>query len=333
MADEDAAPERHRFDTKVTRLGRSHARERHFVNPPVVRGSTVLHGSCADRTGAGKRRLEQAMVYGLLGTPTHHALEDTIAGIEGGTRCQIVSSGLAACTVPLLAFLAAGDHCLVPDSVYGPTRHFCDVMLRPLGIETTYYPPTIDAAGLAELMRPNTRVLFVESPGSHTFEVQDVPALADVAHARGAMVLMDNTWGIHFFQPFRHGVDVSIQALTKYRGRPFRRAAGQHHHGRGRDLGARAQHRDGAGAIREFRRLLAGAARRAHARGAAAPSNGVGADGGALVRRAAGGAARPPPGAPRRAGPRALEARLHRRVQPVRRRVPPAKSAPNRWPQ
>jgi cystathionine beta-lyase len=158
------------------------------------------------------------MVYGLLGTPTHYALEDVIAEIEGGTRCQLVSSGLAACTVPLLAFLSAGDHCLVPDSVYNPTRHFCDSMLARLGIETTYYMPTIDADGLEALMRPNTKVLFVESPGSHTFEVQDVPALAAVARARGAKVLMDNTWGIHFFQPFRHGVDVSIQALTKYVG-------------------------------------------------------------------------------------------------------------------
>ena len=206
------------FATRVTRAGRSHAHDRHFVNPPLVRGSTVLHPSCADRMAAGKARMQQAMVYGLLGTPTHHALEDAIADIEGGTRCQLVSSGLAACTVPLLAFLSAGEHCLVPDSVYGPTRHFCDAMLSRLGIETTYYLPTIDADGLAGLTRPSTRVLFLESPGSHTFEVQDVPALAAVARARGARVLMDNTWGIHFFQPFRHGVDVSIQALTKYVG-------------------------------------------------------------------------------------------------------------------
>jgi len=206
------------FATGVTRAGRSLARDRHFVNPPVVRGSTVLHPDCADRLAAGKSRMDQAMVYGLLGTPTHHALEDMIVAIEGGTRCQIVSSGLAACTVPLLASLSAGDHCLVTDSVYGPTRHFCDAMLSRLGIETTYYAPTIDGAQLARLVRPNSRVLFLESPGSHTFEVQDVPALAAAAHARGLKVLMDNTWGIHVFQPFRHGVDVSIQALTKYVG-------------------------------------------------------------------------------------------------------------------
>ena len=204
--------------TRLTRIGRHLGREPGFVNPPLVRGSTVLHPSCAERLSAGKKRLDQALVYGILGTPTHFALEDVVADIEGGTRCQLVSSGLAACTVPLLAFLGAGDHCLVPDSVYGPTRHFCDAMLARLGIETTYYVPTIDAAGLAALLRPNTKVLYLESPGSHTFEVQDVPALAGLARARGIKVLMDNTWGIHFFQPFRHGVDVSIQALTKYLG-------------------------------------------------------------------------------------------------------------------
>jgi len=151
-----------------------------------------------------------------MGNATHHALEDVVAEIEGGTRCQIVSSGLAAVTTPLLAYLKSGDHLLMPDSVYGPARTFCDGMLAGLGIGTTYYRADVDAAGITALLRPNTTVLYVESPGSHTFEVQDVPALAEAAHARGAKVLMDNTWGIHFFQPFQHGVDVSIQALTKY---------------------------------------------------------------------------------------------------------------------
>jgi cystathionine beta-lyase len=156
------------------------------------------------------------MAYGTQGNATHHALEDVVAEIEGGTRCQIVSTGLAAVTVPLLCYLNAGDHCLMPDSVYGPARAFADGMLARLGVETTFYDPTIDAAGVAALFRPNTTVLYLESPGSHTFEVQDVPALAAVAHAKGAKVLMDNTWGIYHFQPFQHGVDVSIQALTKY---------------------------------------------------------------------------------------------------------------------
>ena len=202
--------------TRLSHAGRAGTRIRGFVNPPLVRGSTMLYPSCAERRASNATRLDQAPNYGVMGNATHHALEDVIAEIEGGTRCQIVSSGLAAVTTPLLAYLKTGDHCLVPDSVYGPARTFCDGMLAGLGIETTYYQPNIDAAGLRDLLRPNTTVVYTESPGSHTFEMQDIPALAEAAHAHGAKVLMDNTWGIHFFQPFRHGVDVSIQALTKY---------------------------------------------------------------------------------------------------------------------
>lgn len=209
-------PARHGLRTRLSHLGRAGTKVHGFVNPPVARGSTVLYRSCADRAAMGARRYDQALVYGVLGGPNHHALEDVIADIEGGTRCQIVCSGLAAVTTPLLAFLKAGDHLLLPDSVYGPTRAFADGMLARLGIETTYYDPCIGEDGMAALIRDNTRVVYTESPGSHTFEVQDVPAIARAAHARGAKVLMDNTWGIHHFQPFRHGVDVSIQALTKY---------------------------------------------------------------------------------------------------------------------
>ncbi|MBV8397252.1 MAG: cystathionine beta-lyase, partial [Acetobacteraceae bacterium] len=172
--------------------------------------------SMAERKAAMSRRFEQALVYGTMGSPTHHALEDAVAEVEGGRRCQIVGTGLAAVTTALLAYLGTGDHLLMPDSCYAPTRTFCDHVLRRMGVETAYYRPEIDEAGMRGLIRTNTRVMFVESPGSHTFEVQDVPALARAAHASGASVLMDNTWGLHFFQPFRHGVDVSIQALTKY---------------------------------------------------------------------------------------------------------------------
>ncbi len=212
------ADERARFATRLTQAGRPGARVHGFVNQPLVRGSTVLYADLAQRKTEGSRRHEQALVYGTHGTPTTFALEDAIAEIEGGTRCQIVSSGLAAITTPLLAYLRTGQHLLVPDNAYGPTRRFCDSMLAGLGIATTYYDPMIAPDGLAKLFRPETGVLLLESPGSHTFEVQDVPALAAVAHARGAVVMMDNTWGIHFFQPFRHGVDVSIQAATKYIG-------------------------------------------------------------------------------------------------------------------
>jgi len=204
------------FETRLSHAGRPGTRIHGMVNPPLHRGSTVLQPSIAARIEAGKHRLDQALIYGIMGSATHHALEDVVAEIEGGTRCQIVSSGLAAVTTALLAYLEAGDHCLVPDSVYGPARAFCDTVLKRMQIETTYYRPEIDEAGIAKLMRPNTRVVYTESPGSHTMEMQDVPALARAAHAKGAKVLMDNTWGIHFFQPFRHGVDASIQALTKY---------------------------------------------------------------------------------------------------------------------
>ena len=215
---DDAAksPPSQDWHTRLSHAGRAGTHVHGFVNPAVHRGSTVLNPDVATRGAGGSKRFEQALVYGTLGTPTHWPLENVIAEIEGGTRCQIVSTGVAAFTVPLLAYLAAGDHLLLPDSVYGPARQFADHFLTRMNVATTYYDPMIDAAGLRALLRPETKVLYVESPGSHTFEVQDVPALAEVAHAHGAKVLMDNTWGIHFFQPFRHGVDVSIQALTKY---------------------------------------------------------------------------------------------------------------------
>jgi len=207
-----------RFETRMSLAARRPVKSHGFVNPKLVRGSTVLYGSCAERREIGKRRLEQEEIYGLYGTETHFALENVIAEIEGGTHCQIVSSGLAAITVPLLAYLKAGEHVLVPDSVYGPTRRFCDSVLARYGVTTTYYDPMLSEEDLRTQLRPETRVVFAESPGSHTFEVQDVPMLARVAHAHGAKLFMDNTWGIRSFQPFRHGVDVSIQALTKYVG-------------------------------------------------------------------------------------------------------------------
>ncbi len=204
------------FRTQTSHLGRAGKRIHGFVNPPLLRGSTVLYPTVAVRKEVAARRGERVLSYGLGGSETHWALEDAICAIEGGSRCVIVGSGLAAVTVPLLAFLNAGDHCLMPDSAYGPARNFATNMLPRFGIETTFYHPEIDEAGIAELIRSNTTVVYTESPGSHTFEMQDVPAIARAAHARGAKVLMDNTWGIHFFQPFHHGVDVSIQALTKY---------------------------------------------------------------------------------------------------------------------
>lgn len=208
-----------KIETALVQAGRAPIRQYGLVNPPLKRGSTVLHENVAAKLARGQRAaLEPIENYGTMGNETHFALEAALAEIEGGTHAQVTCSGLSAITVPLLAYLQAGDHLLMPDSVYGPTRHFCDSVLRRFGIETTYYPPMTDAAALDALFRPNTRVLFTESPGSHTFEVQDIPALAALAHARGAKVFLDNTWGIMHFAPFTHGVDVSIHALTKYVG-------------------------------------------------------------------------------------------------------------------
>jgi cystathionine beta-lyase len=204
--------------TRLTHGARPPVRSHGFVNPPVYRGSTVLHPSVEARIANSARRYERVMTYGTAGGPTHYALEDMMADIEGGTHCTIVGTGLAAVAVPLLAFLKAGDHCLMPDSVYGPARSLAEGLMTGWGIETTFYEPTISAEALAALWKPNTRVLYLESPGSHTFEMQDVPALAALARARGAISMIDNTWGIHHFQPFAKGCDISIQALTKYVG-------------------------------------------------------------------------------------------------------------------
>ena len=204
------------FLTKLSHVGRRTKHEHGFVNPPLQRGSTVLTPTVAQRKALQAQRGAQVLTYGTGGSETHWALEDAISAIEGGTRTYIVGTGLAAVTVPLLVFLKAGDHCLMPDHVYGPARNFANGLLAGFGVETTFYDPCVDEAGMAASMRPNTKVVYTESPGSHTFEVQDVPAIARAAHAGGAKVLMDNTWGIHHFQPFQHGVDVSIQAATKY---------------------------------------------------------------------------------------------------------------------
>lgn len=208
-----------KIETILAQAGRAPVKQYGLVNPPLKRGSTVLHESVAAKREIGRRAaLEPVENYGIMGNETHFALEAALAEMEGGTHAQVTSSGLSAITVPLLAYLKTGEHLLVPDSVYGPTRTFCDSTLKRFGIETTYYDPLISPAALEALFRPTTKVLFTESPGSHSFEVQDIPALANVAHAHGAKVFLDNTWGILHFSPFSHGVDVSIHALTKYVG-------------------------------------------------------------------------------------------------------------------
>ena len=207
----------HKAETLVTRLGRDPARQSHAVNPPVYHASTLIFDSVAEFEAASAAKFDKgALFYGRYGMPTTHALESAVAELEGGYGAIAVSTGLAAITCALLTFLKAGDHVLVTDSAYRPTRRVCDELLGRFGIETSYFDPLI-GAGITELIRPNTRLVYLESPGSITFEVQDVPAIAEAAHRAGLVVLFDNTWASPLnFKPFAHGVDVSIHAATKY---------------------------------------------------------------------------------------------------------------------
>ena len=207
-------PER-RSATRVVTGGRDPASHHGFVNPPVYHASTVLYRSAADYV-AHRSRYQ----YGRRGTPTTEALELALQELEGA-QCAgvaLLPSGLAAISAALLSVVHAGDHVLVTDSAYGPTRTFCDQILTRYDVITTYYDP-LAGAGIAALMRENTRVVYLESPGSLSFEMQDVAAIAGAAHARGALVLMDNTWASPiYFRPLEHGVDLAIQAGTKYIG-------------------------------------------------------------------------------------------------------------------
>ncbi len=206
----DETPKR-RPATEIIHRGRDPSAQHGFVNPPVYRGSTVLFPDLATLE-SGK----QAYTYGRKGHPTMRALEDALCALEGGVRTMLTSSGLSAVTTALLSFAKAGDHILVVDTCYRPTRMFCDDVLSGLGVEVTYYDPLI-GAGISALFRPNTRLVYTESPGSQTFEVQDIPAIAAACKAREIWLLMDNTWATGcYFKPFQHGVDVSIQAGTKY---------------------------------------------------------------------------------------------------------------------
>lgn len=204
---------------KDTLLGRV-ARERDTrgpVNPDLQRASTILFKSMSEFDAAQRSRGgRNELYYGTFGTETTFAFTDAMVALEGGWGAIAVSSGLAAIIATLQAFVKRGEHLLLPDSVYGPVRFACDGVLGELGIEATYYEPTIGSE-IATLIRPNTRLLYLESPGSMTFEVQDVPALVSAAKARGLPTAIDNTWATgYLFNAFAHGVDVSINAATKY---------------------------------------------------------------------------------------------------------------------
>ena len=204
--------------TKVVVSGRDPKRFGGMVNPPVYHVSTVLaetYQQLKSRDHAEDSG-KQEMTYGRRGTPTSWALENAVAELEGGYRSLSFPSGLSAVSGALITYLKAGDHLLMTDSVYAPTRIFCNNILKRFGIETTYYDPLIGEE-IESLLRPNTSVVYTESPGSHTFEVQDIPAISNICNAHGVKILMDNTWASPlFFKPFEHGVDISIQAATKY---------------------------------------------------------------------------------------------------------------------
>jgi cysteine-S-conjugate beta-lyase len=198
-------------DTRLAHAGRNPARFDGFVNTPIYRGSTVLYPTLACLEAN-----DQDYSYGRLGTPTVDALQTALAELEGGHATLLTPSGLSAISATLLSFVSSGDHILVSDSVYRPTRRFCANVLKRLGVTTTYYDPLI-GAGIAELLTDKTKLVFTESPGSQSFEVQDISAIAEAAHKGGAVVVMDNTWATPlYFKPFAHGVDVSIHAATKY---------------------------------------------------------------------------------------------------------------------
>ncbi|MEO1251950.1 MAG: cystathionine beta-lyase [Pseudomonadota bacterium] len=198
--------------TKLIAAGRPHKRHAHPVNVAVERASTILFPTYDDYL-EGARTIN----YGRLGTSTHRAFEDAVTALEGGFETRLAPSGLAACNAAILAFVSAGDHVLMTDCAYDPTRKFCERFLARFGVETTFYDPTLGGDGLKKLMRERTKVVFVESPGSLTFEVQDIPALAEAAHERGAVLIADNTWAAGYYaKPLALGADVSIQAATKY---------------------------------------------------------------------------------------------------------------------
>jgi cysteine-S-conjugate beta-lyase len=200
-------------ETKVTTAGR-HPDDNHgIVNPPVYHASTVLFPSLE----AAENPYLSRVTYGRHGTPGTFALQEAMTALEGAAETYIVPSGLAACVEAILACVASGDHVLVTDSVYEPTRIFCERFLKRFGVETTYYDPLI-GAGISELIRPNTKVVFTEAPGSRTFEMPDIPQIAQTAHDAGDIfVLIDNTWATPlYFKPLANGVDLSVQAATKY---------------------------------------------------------------------------------------------------------------------
>lgn len=211
MSDSHNNPPARSILTRLSHLGRPSGDDRIFVNQPVVRASTILYDTVAD-LHAKKARYS----YGRRGTPTSEALETAISDLEGAAGTVLTPSGLAAVSLALMSALSAGDHVLVVDCIYEPGRHFCDTTLKRFGVTTTYFDPHV-GAGIADLFQPNTRAVYLESPGSETFEIADIQAISEIAHARDALVIVDNTWATPVFhRPLELGADISLMAATKY---------------------------------------------------------------------------------------------------------------------
>jgi cystathionine beta-lyase len=217
MSDAPPIPPKQGQGTAVVHLGRDPRQHLGAVNTPVYRASTILFETVADLEAAVSGQYP-GITYGLHGLPTVRDLQQAVAALEGAHAALAVPSGLAAITLALLATTRPGDHLLVTDSVYGPTRRFCEQQLKRFGVEVSYYDPLAGGA-IEREFRPNTRLVFTESPGSLSFEVQDLPAIAAVAHQRGALVLLDNTWATPLgFPAFARGADITLHAATKYLG-------------------------------------------------------------------------------------------------------------------
>jgi cystathionine beta-lyase len=210
MAKSKTDPKSLKPATRLIATAREYS-EHGIVSPAVYHASTILYP-----TYQALKERKQTYQYGRRGTPTSRAVETAIATLENGFASKVAPSGLAAITTTLLSFLKPGDHLLIPDSVYAPVRSFCDMLLKNWGVATEYYDPLLGGA-VSAFIRPSTRIVYCESPGSQTMDVQDVPAIAAAAHKAGALVIVDNTWsGGRYFNVFAHGGDISVHAATKY---------------------------------------------------------------------------------------------------------------------
>ena len=204
--------------TKLVHAGRKSRYTQGSVNSVIQRASSLIFDTVADKKEATRNRYKGALFYGRRGTLTHFALQDAMCELEGGAGCYLYPCGAAAVTNSILAFVSQGDHVLMTGAAYEPTQDFCNIVLKRMGVETTYYDPLI-ADGIAALIQPNTKVLFLESPSSLTMEVPDIPAIVNAARAKNPdiVIMIDNTWAAGvLFPALEYGIDISIQAGTKY---------------------------------------------------------------------------------------------------------------------